>query len=125
MLQQHLWQGNRIRCGKVLSYGLEFVQLLRPILIEVRCDSEIILYQLPVNKFVAITMYDVQTKRACTYEQNNLIPKQRIILNTLRLDDNILICKADKGRSLVIDNRNDYIKAGEDILSSKENFKKL
>ncbi|KAI0980726.1 hypothetical protein GJ496_001476 [Pomphorhynchus laevis] len=97
---------------EVLSLGPEFVPSLGLRPIEVRCDSEIRLSQLPANKFKAIMMYDVQTRRALTYKRNNICPKQRIILNTLRLDDNISMCKADKGRSLVIFNSKDYITTG-------------
>jgi hypothetical protein len=46
--------------------------------------------------------------------KRNLSKKQRAILKSLRNDDSIVICSADKGRAIVILNRNDYIKKSED-----------
>ena len=51
--------------------------------------------------------------------------KKHKILRKLRSQNNIIITHPDKGNSIAILNRSDYIKSMAELISDKKNFKSL
>ncbi|CAF1378830.1 unnamed protein product [Adineta ricciae] len=66
-----------------------------------------------------------QLMRASKHKKiNNLSDEELVALKSLKSNKNIVICKADKGNSIVILDREVYIKKAEDILKG-EQFQQL
>ena len=61
-------------------------------------------------------------RRVCSKKTNQTFHKS---IQKLSNDDNIVICKFDKGNGVVILDKNDYIKKCNDILSDTSKFEKL
>ena len=49
--------------------------------------------------------------------KNNLTPAQRKIINELKEDDSIIICPADKGKAVVVEDRETYLMKTQDQIS--------
>ena len=59
------------------------------------------------------------------YNRKNLSKKEMLAMNDLKNRDDIVICKADKGGAVVINDVNDYIDEANRQLSDKKFYKKL
>ena len=49
--------------------------------------------------------------------KSNLTPAQRKIINELKEDDSIIICPADKGKAVVVEDRETYLMKTQDQIS--------
>ena len=58
-------------------------------------------------------------------DELNISKEQRLALKGLSTNNDLIIQKSDKGNSVVLLNRNDYIKRLNEILSDSSKFKKL
>ncbi|KAI0978049.1 hypothetical protein GJ496_007730 [Pomphorhynchus laevis] len=79
---------------------------------------------LPPSATFVVTTNDFQSRSSLNRIQMNMTGEELRALKSLRKDKSIIICKADKGRSLVILNKNVYIESGISLLQGNK-FKLL
>ncbi|KAI0987530.1 hypothetical protein GJ496_009164 [Pomphorhynchus laevis] len=108
----------------VLNRGPDFIPTLRIHPSEIRCDSEIRLNYLPPSATFAATTNDFQSRSSLNRIQMNMTSEELRALKSLRKDESIIICKDDKGRSLVVLDKNVYIESGISLLQGNK-FKLL
>ena len=53
---------------------------------------------------------------------NNINHKEKVSIQSLKRNKNIIIKPADKGGAIVILNRSDYMKEGKNQLKNKQNY---
>ena len=59
------------------------------------------------------------------WDELNISKEEHVALKGLSTNNNLIIQKSDKGNSVVLLNRNDYIKRLNEMLSDSSKFKKL
>ena len=71
------------------------------------------------NKYVSSFFYLRKHSNA------NLLPEEKEVLENLKKDNTIVLCKPDKTKGVTILNKSDYIGKMEDILNDDKTFKKV
>ena len=113
--------------GRVVNYRTNYADYLTPFELLFRDAAKLpvsdnILERLKVEiKREAFSSYDNYS----FWDELNISKEEHVALKGLSANNDLIIQKSDKGNSVVLLNRNDYIKRLNEMLSDSSKFKKL